>query len=130
MPYMVVDGQKMKIDNSTCDTMSQFIQDENQTSSEEEPKRQSRWKDNGLYDAKPLDPAYFKISKQTQNPFHLSRLWHNHNKQSNFIKTQEHQKVQKLSKLMLKRCTQTSLQVLPTLHPKKLLKEMLPYNSI
>ena len=60
MPYMVIDGHKTKIDNSTFDTMSQFVQDELQTSSEEPPTKQSRWKPNGTYDTKPLDPDYFK----------------------------------------------------------------------
>lgn len=64
---MVIEGQKMKIDNNTFDSMSQIVQDELQSSSEEEPKRQSRWKDNGLYDTKPLDPDYFK--KYYQNKF-------------------------------------------------------------
>lgn len=40
--------------------MSQFIQDELQTSSEEEPKRQARLRDDGSYDIRPLDPDYFK----------------------------------------------------------------------
>ena len=37
MPFMVIDGHKMKIDNNTFDTMSQLVQDELQTSSEEQP---------------------------------------------------------------------------------------------
>ena len=46
MPFMVIDGHNMKIDNNTFDAMNQFIQDDIQTSSEEEPRRQ--------------DPDYFK----------------------------------------------------------------------
>lgn len=57
---MVVDGCNMRIDNNKFDSMSQLFQDEIQSSSEEEPKRQSRWKNNGTYDIKPLDPDYFK----------------------------------------------------------------------
>ena len=60
MPYMVVDGCKMKIDNHTFHSMSQIIQDEIQSSSEEEPKKTSRWNTDGTYDNKPLDPDYFK----------------------------------------------------------------------
>ena len=72
MPYMVIDGCKMKIDNHTFNSMSQFVQDEIQSSSEEEqvkdffnpngvePNHKSRWKDNGTYANKPLDPDYFK----------------------------------------------------------------------
>lgn len=35
MPFMVIDGHNMKIDNNTFDAMNQFIQDDIQTSSEE-----------------------------------------------------------------------------------------------
>ena len=74
MPFMFIDGQKMRIDNDIFDTMSQLVQDEITTSSEEEqaggllnsnyvgvePNRPSRWRDDGTYDKKPLDPNYFK----------------------------------------------------------------------
>ena len=110
MPFMVIDGHNIKIDNNTFDAMNQFIQDDIQTSSEEEPRRPSRFEDDGTYDIKPLDPDYFKKSYlNTQNAFHLSRLWDNHIKGYKFIKTQEHQEVQKPSKLLLKRVPQTSL---------------------
>ena len=60
MPFMVIDGHKMKIDDNTFDTMSQLVQDELQTSSEEQPTKKSRWRDDGTYDNRPLDPDYFK----------------------------------------------------------------------
>ena len=105
MPFMVIDGHNIKIDNNTFDAMNQFIQDDIQTSSEEEPRRQSRSRDDGTYDITALDPDYFKkvLPKQTQNAFHLSRLWDKHIKQYKFIKTQEHQQVQKLSIFLLER---------------------------
>ena len=53
MPFMVIDGHNIKIDNNTIDAMNQFIQDDIQTSSEEEPRRQ--------------DPDYFK-------KYHLNKL--------------------------------------------------------
>ena len=104
---MVIDGHNIKIDNNTIDAMNQFIQDDIQTSSEEEPRRQSRSRDDGTYDITTLHPDYFKnvLSKQTQNAFHLSRLWDNHTKESKFIKTQKHQKVQKLSKTFVETLT-------------------------
>ena len=49
MPFMVIDGRNIKIDNNTFDAMNQFIQDDIQTSSEEEPRRQSRSRDDGTY---------------------------------------------------------------------------------
>ena len=82
MPFMVIDGHNMKMDNNAFDTMGKFN----------------------------------VLSKQTQNAFHLSRLWDNHIKQNKLIKIQEHEKVQTLSKLLLKRWTQTSLQVPPKLN--------------
>ena len=81
MPYMVVGGCKMKIDNHTFNSMSQIIQDEIQSSSEEEPKKTSRWNTDGAktsrwntdgtYDNKPLDPDYFKkyYLKKLKAPF-------------------------------------------------------------
>ena len=60
MPFMVIDGHNIKIDNNTFDAMNQFIQDDIQTSSEEEPRRQSRSRDDGTYDITTLDPHYFK----------------------------------------------------------------------
>ena len=71
MPYTVVDGCKMKIDNSTFNSMSQIVQDEIQSSSEEEPKKTSRWNTDGTYDNKPLDPDYFKkyYQNKLKTPF-------------------------------------------------------------
>ena len=80
MPHMVIDGCKMKIDNSTFETMSKLAQGELQNSSEDEqvkdflnfnqvevkPKHTSRWKTNGTYDTKPLDPDYFKKYYQSK----------------------------------------------------------------
>ena len=60
MPFMVIDGHDIKIDNNTLDAMNQFIQDDIQTSSEEEPRRQSRSRDDGTYDITTLDPHYLK----------------------------------------------------------------------
>ena len=66
MPFMVVDEHKMQIDNDTFYTMNQFIQDDIQTSSEE-PRRQSRLRDDGTFYTKPFDSHYFK--KDYQNKF-------------------------------------------------------------
>ena len=60
MPFMVIDGHNIKIDNNAIDAMNQFIQDDIQTSSEEEPRRQSRSRDDGTYGITTLDPDYFK----------------------------------------------------------------------
>ena len=57
---------KMQIDNNTFDTMDQLTQDDIQTSSEE-PRRQSRFRDDGTFYTKPFDPPYSK--KDYQNKF-------------------------------------------------------------
>ena len=67
MPFMVIDGHNIKIDNNTIDAMNQFIQDDIQTSSEEEPRRQSGSRDDGTYGITTLDPDYFK-------KYHLNKL--------------------------------------------------------
>ena len=112
----------MEIDNTAFDAMNHFMQDDIQTSSEEEPSKQSRFRDDGTYDIKPLDPDYFK--KYYQNKFKLPFTCLDcgttiFKKKRKFIKTQEHQKVQKLLTLLLKPWTQTSLQVSPALNPQK-----------
>ena len=60
MPFMVIDGRNIKIDNNTFDAINQFIQDDTQTSSEEKPRRQSRSRDAGTYDITTLDTDSFK----------------------------------------------------------------------
>ena len=87
---MVIDGHNIKIDNNTIDAMNQFIQDDliGRRTKEARPRLLQN-----------------VLSKQTQNAFHLSRLWDNHTKESKFIKTQKHQKVQKLSKTFVETLT-------------------------
>ena len=103
---MVIDGHNIKIDNNTIDAMNQFIQDDIQTSSEEEPRRQSRSRDDGTYGITTLDPDYFK-------KYHLNKLRAPFTcpdcgttiYQYKFFKTQEHQKMQKLSKTFVETLT-------------------------
>ena len=60
MAFLAIDRHNMKFDNNKFDTMNQFIQDDTHTSSEEDPRRQSRSGDYGTYDTKPLDLDCFQ----------------------------------------------------------------------
>lgn len=95
-----------------------MVQDELQTSSEEEPRKHTRWNPNEAYDTKPLDPDYFKkyYQNKLKTPFTCPDCGKTISNKTNLSK---HQKVQKLSKLMLKLELQPqSKQDLPTLNRK------------
>ena len=102
MPFMVIDGHNIKIDNNTIDAMNQFIQDDIQTSSEEEPRRQ--------------DPDYFKTYhlNKLRAPFTCPDCGTTIPKNLNLSKHKNTKKCRKSQKLLLKRWPQTSLQVPPT----------------
>ena len=104
MPFMVIDGHNIKIDNNTFDAMNQFIQDDIQTSSEEEPRRQ--------------DPDYFKTYylNKLKMLFTCPDCGTTIPKNLNLSKHKNTKKCRNSQKLLLKRWPQTSLQVPPTLN--------------
>ena len=77
----------MKIDNNTFDSMSQVVQDELQTSSEDEPRKNSRWNTDGSYDTFRPRLLQEMLPKQTQDPLYMSGLCKNHSKQNQPFKT-------------------------------------------
>ena len=105
-----------KNDNNTFDAMNQFIQDDIQTSSEEEPRRQSRSRDDGTYGITTLDPDYFKKYhlNKLRAPFTCPDCGTTIPKNLNLSKHKNTKKCRNSQKLLLKRWPQTSLQVPPT----------------
>ena len=73
--YMVIDGKKQEMDEDVFDQMVEALHNPTNTYDPPIPKTtHSRWKPNGSYDKKPLDPDYFskyyqkKLSKPFQCP--------------------------------------------------------------
>ena len=73
--YMVIDGKKQEMDEDVSDQMVEALHNPTNTYDPPIPTTtHSRWKPNGSYDKKPLDPDYFskyyqkKLSKPFQCP--------------------------------------------------------------
>ena len=82
--YMVIDGNKQEMDEDIFDQMVEVLH--NPTNTHEPPiPTTTRWKPDGTYDKKPLDPNYFSkyYQKKLSTPFHLSRL-----RTDNFVQIQ------------------------------------------
>ena len=54
---MVIDGVMQEIDEDLFDKMAEAI---HQPINEEKPLQRSRWREDGSYDDRPLDPNYFR----------------------------------------------------------------------
>ena len=75
------------------DIFDQMVEALNPETVQEPPIQTStRWKPDGTYDSKPLDPNIFQNTiKKIINPFHLSRLRTHHFVQIQFIQTSSDQ---------------------------------------
>ena len=91
---MYINGMKQEMDEDLFDQMAEAL---HQSSNPQNPPAttSTRWKPDGTYDKKPLDPNYFSkyYQKKIINPFHLSRLRTNHHKQIQSIKTPSNQQM-------------------------------------
>ena len=68
--YMVIDGNKQEMDEDIFDQMVEVLH--NPTNTYEPPiPTTTRWKPDGTYDKKPLDPNYFSkyYQKKLSTPF-------------------------------------------------------------
>ena len=84
---------KQEMDEHLFDQMAEAL---HQSSNLQNPPAttSTKWKPDGTYDKKSLDPIFFKVlSKEIFNPFHLSKLRTNHHKQIESIKTPSNQQM-------------------------------------
>ena len=67
--YLVIDGKKQEMDEDIFDQMVEALNPE--TVQEPPIQASTRWKPDGTYDRKPLDPEYFSkcYQKKLSTPF-------------------------------------------------------------